>query len=66
MLKSGINRSPSVNKGFYIPKYSYKCVDYETACCSYDFCGPTSLFKMASKMAAKIGEINVAAIYDTF
>ena len=59
-------RSSSVNKGLYIPKCSYKCVDYWTACCSCDFCGPTSLFKMASNMAAKIGEINVAVIYDTF
>ena len=48
-----LDRSPPVNKGFYIPKCSYKCVDYETACCTEHFSGPTSLFKMASKMAAK-------------
>ena len=32
----------------------YKCVDYLTACDGCDILGPMPLFKMTSKMAAKI------------
>ena len=35
---------------------------YKIACFNWDICGPTSHFKMASKMAAKLGK----SIYDTF
>ena len=50
-----------INISFYIPKVLYKCVDYEIVCCSCHVWGLTSLFKMASKMAAvKMKNLNYA------
>jgi len=47
----------------------YKCVDYEIARRSLDIGGPTSLFKMASKMAAKseqINDVQYVTYFDTY
>ena len=44
---------------FLYTKMFEQCVAYKIACCSWDICGPTLHFKMASKMAAKSEEINV-------
>ena len=68
LWSSLVDRSLSVNiglnKGFYIPKCLNKCVDKETIWCSCNICGPRSLLKMASKMAAKIWKL-ICLLYFT-
>ena len=48
----------------------YKCVDYLTACDGCDILGPLPLFKMTSKMAAKIWKSmliqNMAQFYNNY